>query len=209
MNEQELELLLSSMEGPTLDFKAKAYDFSYEPDGAKFIKDILCMANTPREKPSYIILGVKKKTDGSYELWGVDKHPDDDTVQSQFTERVRPIPTLTYDTFIYKGKSFGIIEIPPQHIGPHLPLKDFPSPKGGRSQTILRQNQVYFRRGSKNDIATTDDLKHISQWMMGGPSISFLPPESRGEAWEKNAHLIWKNQPTGILPEGCAVGQRR
>ncbi len=48
------------MENETLDFKAKMYDLSYDSNKAKFIKDIISMANTPRDETSYIIIGVKK-----------------------------------------------------------------------------------------------------------------------------------------------------
>lgn len=192
MDEQEFQLLLPKLEGSTLDFKSKAYNFSYEPDCAKFVKDILCMANTPREETAHIVLGVKKNTDGSYELWGVNQHPDDEILQSQFTERVRPLPSFRYDVVSHQGKSFGVISILPDHSGPYLPLKDFPTPKEGRSQTILRQNQVYFRRGSKNDLATTEDLRYILHWMISGSAQPSFPLETRGEEWEEFIKVTYK-----------------
>src|SRR3989442_8334240 len=185
MNEQEFKALLSRMENETLDFKAKAYEFSSEPDKAKFIKDILCMANTPREETSYIILGVKKNVDGTSELPGLDKHVDEAILQSQFIDRVYPIPMFTYTVFSYHGRSFGIIAIPPRRIGPCNPLNDYPTSRDGRSHNILRQHQVYFRRGSKNDLAMPDDIVRIMQWITGlhtQYAVSSSPPE---EAWER------------------------
>lgn len=61
MDGREFELFLERMEDETLDFKSKMYDPSYDHEKAKFIKDIVSMANTPREETSYIIIGVKKK----------------------------------------------------------------------------------------------------------------------------------------------------
>src|SRR5258708_36706946 len=103
MDVQEFELLLERMEDEKLDFKTKMYELSYDPDKAKFIKDILSMANTPREETSYIIIGVKKNVNGSYELKGLDKYIDEATLQSQFTERVYPIPIFSYSTISYKN----------------------------------------------------------------------------------------------------------
>ena len=92
MDVREFELFLERMEDQTLDFKSKMYDLSYDHEKAKFIKDIVSMANTPREETSYIIVGVKKKVNGSYELNGLDKYIDEATLQSQFKDRVYPIP---------------------------------------------------------------------------------------------------------------------
>jgi hypothetical protein len=38
------------LEGESLDFKAKSYDLADEAKKISFIKDTICMANTPREE---------------------------------------------------------------------------------------------------------------------------------------------------------------
>jgi predicted HTH transcriptional regulator len=113
VNNDEFHSLLQKMEGETLDFKAQMYDLSSDLQKAKFIKDVLCMANTPREDPSYILLGVKKHIDGTYELLGLDRHVDEAELQGQFKGRVHPIPEFTYEVFPFLEKRFGIIKIPP------------------------------------------------------------------------------------------------
>jgi len=163
MNEIEFPSLLSKMEGETLDFKARAYILSKEGDGGlEFVKDILCMANTPRDSSSFIVLGVKKKTDGSFDLIGLEDHPDEADLQQQFSGRVYPIPSFTYYPMAYAGKSFGVIEVLPHRVGPCVPIKDL--------SAGLRQYQVYFRRGSRNDVAQPADLVRIVSWLAGAGS---------------------------------------
>ena len=185
MNETNFFALLQQMEGNTLDFKATGYPLAKkdEEKTADFIKDVICMANTPRTEVSYIILGVDKHPDGTYDLLGVDSHPDEELLQSQFTDKVRPIPDFTYECIAYQGKSFGMIKIMPRRVGPCLLLKDFPEDVMGRTRTILRRSQIYFRRGSKNDVATSaEDITHIIQW---AEASDIEEPSPSEPAWEE------------------------
>src|SRR5437899_840091 len=68
VNEEQFLSLLQRMEDETLDFKARGYDLTDEGSRFSFVKDVLCMANTPRDTTSFIVLGVKKYADGSYDL---------------------------------------------------------------------------------------------------------------------------------------------
>lgn len=86
LTDAEFEALLATKEGETIDFKAASYDLSSDHGSLSLVKDVVCMANTPREGECYIVLGVKKHADGSYKLWGLDKHPDEAALLSQFTE---------------------------------------------------------------------------------------------------------------------------
>ena len=64
LTEHEFCALLQRQEDETLDFKLEAYDYSREDKKHELVKDVLCMANTPRDDVSYIVLGVKKYPDG-------------------------------------------------------------------------------------------------------------------------------------------------
>ena len=140
MNAELLESLLGQMESETLDFKSAQYDLASEHGRISFVKDVVCMANTPREGVSHIVLGVQKYADGRCDLTGVTAHPDDALLQSQFSDRVYPVPTFSYTPTVIRGQQCGVIEIPPVRVGPCLPTKD--------SGNMLRQWQMYFRRGS-------------------------------------------------------------
>lgn len=194
MIDSEFLALLHRPEGETLDFKGKAYNLTSDLDKADYIKDVICMANTPRDETSYILLGVKKHNDGTFELWGLDTYLDDADLQAQFPARVQPVPEFTYEVFSYEGKDFGIITIPPRRIGPCLPIKDFPGPSDGRPHTILRQYQIYFRRGSRNDIATSpEDIQHIMRWVEGTDTTTSV---AAGYAWEEFLRVTHQFEPS-------------
>ena len=176
INEQQFTSLLQRMESETLDFKEKGYRLDIDKGGLDFVKDVLAMANTPREDTSYIVLGVRKHADGSCDLIGLASHPDDADLQSQFENRVFPPPEFSYCIVKHDNKDFGIIEIPPVRKGPSVPVSDY-----GK---ILRFRQIYFRRGSKNDIPTSEDVAQIIEWFRKD-----VPPraayEDGSRPWER------------------------
>ena len=171
ITEDQFATLINRPESETLDFKRDHYDKRKRFD---LIKDVLSMANTPRNEDSYIVLGVKKHIDGKYDLVGLVTHVDDADLQSHFSESVYPIPKFSYEPVSFKGKSFGVIVIPPFRTGPCVPLKDH--------EQKLRQRQTYFRRGSKNDIASPEDLRRIFEWI-DGPAESPVTTEPISEEW--------------------------
>ena len=176
VTKERFATLLQRMEDETLDFKRETYNLSDEVEKFSLIKDVLCMANTPREEDSYIILGVKKHPNGKTDLHGLNFHIDEADLQSQFSERVHPVPRFKYELVKYEGKDFGIIVIPPVRVGPCAPLRDY-----GAS---LRQRQIYFRRGSKNDLAAPEDVRRICDWIDGSSERVWEPvPEIPN--WEK------------------------
>lgn len=156
MTEHEFQDLLGRPESETLDFKATDYDLKNIEKRTDLIKDVLAMANTPREEiESYLVLGVKRNRDGSTDHPGLRHFEDDADLQSQFSERVTPIPTFAYRTLALFGKLFGVIAISRDLRGPFMLSKNLGT---------MGKGQVYFRRGSKNEIATGEDLRRITDW---------------------------------------------
>src|ERR1035438_3032311 len=107
ISEKDFENLLTQSERADLDFKATPYNLSVEPSRADLIKDVLSMANTPREAPAHIILGVKKQPDGRTDLWGLQSFLDGADLQSQFRERVHPFPTFLMRCFLTRVNHLG------------------------------------------------------------------------------------------------------
>lgn len=158
MNDHDLiEGRLGQDEGPTLDFKSSPVRLDNDFFKAAFIKDIICMANTPRQGSSYVVIGVACKPDGSKEVIGTNEHPDDANLQTLVGGRVRPIPLFHYRTISYQGKTLGLLEIFPRRGGPFRPIWGY--------KDMLRQGIVYFRRGSSNEEAEAEDLREIAKWM--------------------------------------------
>jgi hypothetical protein len=88
-----LRSLINRPENETIDFKLEAYNLSEEHSKAALIKDVLCMANTPRDEDAYIILGARRTADGRTDLPGLDRQLDDADLQSQFADRCLPSAT--------------------------------------------------------------------------------------------------------------------
>ncbi|MFK4765103.1 RNA-binding domain-containing protein [Desulfobaculum sp. SPO524] len=165
MNDRDFKALCDKSESFQLDFKAEMYDFSGADKKekrykrSKFVKDILSMANTPRDSESRIILGVKEHPDGSNDLLGIEDYIDDADLQSKLHRCVHPMPQFAYETVIIDGCTFGIITIPPyRDHGPFFYT--------GRANNILKERTLYLRRGTQNDIATYEEEKDVFAWFL-------------------------------------------
>ena len=87
--------LLKRPEGTTLDFKRDT-QLSTKNARNDFIKDIVSMANTERETPSYIVVGVSWTPEGGAVIHGMDKQIDDALlIDAIGTDRIQPIPRFT------------------------------------------------------------------------------------------------------------------
>ena len=161
MNDQTLiESLLKQDEGPCLDFKSEPYRLNTNHSKAEFIKDIISMANTPRDGSAYIVIGVRIEGDRSKTVIGVTEHPDDADLQSLVKSKVNPVPQFHYRSVEYRNKRLGLIENYPKRVGPFLPTW-----KQEEVQGVLRYSVIYFRRGSENDEAQPDERNMIWEWM--------------------------------------------
>jgi len=160
MDDAELiDKLLTRSEGKDLDFKSVPIITNNQKDKARFIKNLICMANTPREGSAYIISGVVCKQDGSKEIIGVPEsaHPDDADLQGLIAGNVSPIPKFSYRPVPYSEKRIGILEIDLQKGGPFMPLLEYPN--------VISKGPIYFRRGSSNAVATSAEFREIIAWM--------------------------------------------
>ncbi len=201
MTPQEFEVLIHRAESDTLDFKETAYDFTGETHDVVFrkrglfAKDILCMHNTPRNEPAYIVLGVKCFPDGQKGLTGIARHVDDAFLQEQIASLVTPHPKFRYIPMPYQGKSFGVIEIPVErNVGPCLPVKDIVG-------AGLRSRVVYLRRNSRNSDADHAEAKNAYKWFTDSPSPKLQHNHPKEEPDEIHPEVI-------VLIPGYAVWEQ-
>lgn len=188
------EELIQKAESNSLDFKKEMYDFGgsdkkeKDQKRAHFVKDIICMANTPREEPSHIVLGVKKYINGSFELVGIESHVDDADMQEKLKGIVYPHPLFSYEPFTYHGKIFGIITIPADpNIGPFFPKTDL-------GEGLLRRNQLYHRRNSQNAEADQAEHKKIFMWFNKNSESPVI--QEMGEAnWDAFVSAVERFRP--------------
>ncbi len=132
---------------------------------AKFVKNIICMANTPRDGSAFIISGVASESDGTKKIVGVSEHPDDNILQQLVASRVNAIPQFQYRPVTYKDTSLGIIEIFPYRGGPFIPQFEF--------EHIVNRGTIYYRQGSSTRIASRESV------VMRSPSFALLTLSSR------------------------------
>lgn len=151
---EEFRKLLGRGEGETLDFKSESYDL--KKSRGEFIKDLLSMANTPRETPSYIVLGVQWSPENGSKVIGLTGQIDDVDFQNALGhDRVQPSLRFTYTPLEIDGAQVGVIEVPICSDGPYTSVKDIDG---------LQAGAVYYRRGSQNNRAIGTELKRIFAW---------------------------------------------
>jgi tetratricopeptide (TPR) repeat protein len=165
MTEHEFAELLSRQESDILDFKANQYDFSGTGEEkrtkrARFVKDIICLANTPRKQAAHIILGVKSHPDGTKDLKGITDYVDDADLQTRILKWVHPHPHFTYEPVTHKDKTYGMITVPPvRDIGPYYCIHD-------NLGKFLQPNKLYFRKGTRNSTANQEEQKAVYAWFL-------------------------------------------
>ena len=173
MEENQLKQLIGRTENETLDFKEDGYNIQSPRGRGDFIKDLLAMANTPRDRPAHIVFGVRWTPEAGSDIVGLKHQLDDAALQDALGhDRVQPNPRFSYTPFEFKGKQLGILEIPVAVDGPYTPTKDAPG---------LQAGAVYYRRGTQNARALSADLRRIHNWFQGKNS----DPEEQGTAWRQ------------------------
>jgi len=177
--------ILTRCESDNIDFKQTQYDLdggdkpARDVKRAKLAKDIISMANTPRKDTAYIVLGVKKNVDGSFELLGIVNHYDDAELQDKLKDIVYPLPLFSYEILDFESLRFGIISIPvDKNRGPYFATADI----GG---TLLRRNQLYFRRSSQNAEANHADHREIMRWFMVAGEDEDTIVHTESPSWDK------------------------
>ena len=176
-NDQRLiEHLLSQMEGSTLDFKRDQYKLESNKQKSKFVKDIVCMANTPRCGSAYILVGVNEKNGRAGDVLGTSVHYDPAVFQDLISANTNPVVQISYRQVEHSGSIVGLIEIPEDQQGPVMVAKRF---------GIIQQGVVYSRRGAQNCVAESHEIRRIANWYGGKSSEGTVeyPPEASWDAF--------------------------
>lgn len=161
MNDTELiDELLQRVEGSDLDFKSTHLRIDEPYLKTHFIKDLISMANTPRDGSAHIIYGVTCKPDGTKKIVGVTEHPDDASLQQLVASRVEPVPKFHYRPVTHSSTSLGIIEIFLQRERIFIPKFTY--------EGLLSEGTIYCRRGSSNAIISSSELHSLTEWLGQG-----------------------------------------
>ena len=151
----EIQELLESREGRSLDFKEGQYAFSGADDITKseLLKDILAFANTARMHDAHILIGVREVKDGTSAAVGVSEHLDDASLQQFINSKTNRKIIFAYEPTPYEGVSLGIICIDKNQARPLWATKRY-----GR----VEADQVYIRSGSSTAVASPDDIVEMA-----------------------------------------------
>ena len=175
-NSNLLSSLLRGTEDNLLDFKQRQYKFETERQKSGFIKDIISMANTPREFSAYIVVGVVEQGGRPTQIVGVSDHFDPSELDRQMEGRVNCVPSISYHVVDHEGHEVGIYEVRADPRGPFVALRKF-----GR----LDPGAIYFRRNSQNAVATNrQDIERITAWFTGVES-SAPPQPAATMSWQQ------------------------
>jgi hypothetical protein len=203
MNSEDFSKLLERCESDTLDFKLQSYDLGAPREDAQtkirkratFAKDILAFANVWRDEPRYIVIGVKKLSNGTMNMPGISVHPDGAVLVSALDDLVHPCPRFHYDQVELNGLQYGIVVIPAdKSMGPFFSNKDVGG-GDGTLQPLLRKHTLYCRRDSTNQEANPSEQKAIWKWFHLGqqiPTVQF-PPEQVWTQIVDRAQLVSKD----------------
>ena len=164
------------MEGDTLDFKRDQYRLESDQQKAGLVKDIICMANTPRDEPAYILIGVTDKSGRAGDVVGTSEHPDPVIFQNLIRGNVNPPIQFSYRAIRYLSVEVGLFEIP---VDQNLQTPVMATRRLGN----LIPGVIYFRRSAQNGEAGPHEIKRITDWFSGrnyGPDVEQLQETS----WE-------------------------
>ena len=153
-----IEMLVSRTEGETLDFKRDQYRLESDQQKSEFIKDIISMANTPRDESAYILIGVEDNDGRAGHIQGTGEHPDPSIFQNLVGGHTNPPLRFSYRTVEYFGVFLGLFEVPRQQEIPVMATRRFGS---------LTPGVVYFRRNAQNSVAEPTDMRRIVTWSSG------------------------------------------
>ena len=170
---ETLMVRLEEGESEFVDFKQAGYVLDTDQRKACFVKDILALSNSC-EGPSdlrHIFVGVCRDVDGvNHSFPGVAQHPDDADLQNLVRDWTNALPRFSYVVLPHAGVSLGVYELKG---GPHIPCVPHSTRTTGNT---LWGGVVYVRHGSRNDVATPEEIHAIVQRRdLWGPGRAMTP----------------------------------
>lgn len=152
MEQQDIERLIQSDEGESLEFK-REIDLESKRGKADFLVEVLGLANAPK-KPARLVLGIEDKTK---KVVGIKEDIAEERLQRLVNDSLNKSLRFTYKIYPYKRKRIGLITIL-GHNRPYTLKKDqsYQDEKGKQHQ--VSDKQVFIRQGSTSAIASPDEI---------------------------------------------------
>lgn len=205
MKRDEIEKLIKyGEESKFIDYKMIDYNLSDDEKKTDFIKDVLSMANTPRDEnePTFIFLGVIHKIGEDNEIVGIDRFRDEMHYQNILSgKHINTPPIIKCHPLIIDGKKVFCIEIciEKNNSSPYTTTKDF--------CTKIIRDRIYYRVGSSNKEATGIAREQIHRWFA---EKKFRPAVGlEGAAWNdlySRLFLMGKRHDIVLILPASSVG---
>lgn len=155
-NEEIIDFIENYGECEYLDFKIKEYD---KHSFNELLKDIMAFANAHNENDKYIIIGVKKLTNGDIQFNDIDNITDDAVYQDFITQYMEKNIIFNYLPFNYNGHKLAVFKISKDNYSnrPFLLKKDYI--KDGK--VVFRSGEGRIRHGSSTSPLNSKDYEKI------------------------------------------------
>jgi hypothetical protein len=161
MNLNQLRALLDEGESESLDWKKDwppsllggKRDKGWDRGRGELLKDLVSLANSFGNHRAHLVYGVKD-LGSRREVFGISKLFDDADFQQWAKNIFDPPPKFSYASIQWNSSiNIGVFTIERTPNFPHV-VKD-------NLGNILYEGQVWFRRGTQNNIALYDDLQEM------------------------------------------------
>jgi hypothetical protein len=210
MNQQTLEKLLAQEESANLEFKEKI-DLESKEGKAKFLKEMLALANSAVDR-SHLVIGVEDKTKRLVGVNGIT----DERLQQVIAAECKPPIIFSSSVLEYEGVPLRIVQIPKSQLRPHTVKKKFEYlDSSTKKQESILETQVFVRRGSEIDLATTEEIIAMAQDRGSDAEfqarVSGNLEETNSELGDiaytlQNSKLDQSEEPPDRLIEGTSIG---
>lgn len=159
MNLAQFKPLLDDGESQNLDWKKDwplgllrgKKDPKWDRGRGELLKDLISIANSSGPGPAHLVYGVKDLR-ARREVFGISKSFDDADFQQWTTNTFDPPPTFLYTEIAWSSDvNIGVFSIER--------IPDFPHVVKENVGEVLYKGQVWFRRGTKNNIALHADIR--------------------------------------------------
>jgi predicted HTH transcriptional regulator len=150
-----LNQILARMESDNVDFKRDQYHLESDQQKSAFVKDILCMANTPRSGSAYIVIGASTKNGSVENVVGSQEHPDPADFQNLVNGNTDRAVNFSCRRIRYFGVDLGLFEVPVDRSITVMARRNFGN---------LRKGVIYTRRNAQNAEADAHEIQRITDW---------------------------------------------
>ena len=164
MRPEQLKELFSQDESIHLEYKS-SLNLSQGNEGkAKFLKEVLSLANSLQRR-AYLVIGVKEKNKEK-EFVGMSGITEEQ-IQQLIAKNCRPTIDFIFETITLDKKKFGVMTIfssrPPHTVKKRFGYEEKSESHKRPKQNSIEEHEVFVRRGSTIEKASPEEIIEMAQ----------------------------------------------